>query len=94
MESSLHNYAVESCQTWTTDRKQEGDNVLNGFLKLNNMGETLSLFFSALIASVQTKLEWPRLFVLEPELQAKPLSIDQHLAAVDAKIEALNSVQI
>ncbi|KAH6578964.1 hypothetical protein BASA60_003450 [Batrachochytrium salamandrivorans] len=26
----------------------------------------------------------------EQELQAKPLSIDQHLAAVDAKIEALN----
>ncbi|KAH9264681.1 hypothetical protein BASA83_011784 [Batrachochytrium salamandrivorans] len=34
--------------------------------------------------------EWPGLFVLEQELQAKPLSIDQHLAAVDAKIEALN----
>ncbi|KAH6581273.1 hypothetical protein BASA60_002497 [Batrachochytrium salamandrivorans] len=34
--------------------------------------------------------EWPRLFILEQELQAEPLSIDQHLAAVDAKIEVLN----
>ncbi|KAH6595427.1 hypothetical protein BASA50_005839 [Batrachochytrium salamandrivorans] len=38
--------------------------------------------------SVFNGVAW--LFVLEPELQAKPSSIDQHLAAVDAKIEALN----
>ncbi|KAH6573475.1 hypothetical protein BASA60_006024 [Batrachochytrium salamandrivorans] len=71
-----------------------------GSENLDNIAYPASIIVKAIMTwttdrkrSVQTKLEWPRLFVLEPELQAKPLSIDQHLAAVDAKIEALNSVK-